>query len=87
MPKIRPVQPTPVPAPAPAEPLKTIKSIQTVSEPQVARKHMLQFISDVEGNNWRCLCGHVYPRPPVEVLLTGTLDSWLNPLVEKHETA
>lgn len=78
------MQPAAVPKPV-VQPLKTIKSIQTVSEPQEARKHMLQFISDPGGNNWRCLCGHVYPRPPIEVLLTGTLDSWLNPIVEEHE--
>jgi len=46
---------------------------------------MLQFISDEEGNNWRCLCGHVYERPPIEILLSNQLSDWINARVEEHE--
>ncbi len=84
MANIKPVVP-PQPAPEPpAEAFNPHRS-KITSDPQVAKKHMLQFISDEEGHNWRCLCGHVYPRPPIEVLLTNQLDAWLNPLVEEHE--
>ena len=67
------------------EEFSKLKAIQTVSEPMEAKKHMLQYLSDAEGHNWRCLCGHIYPRPPIEVVLNLKLDEWLNPYVEEHE--
>ncbi len=67
------------------EPTKVSRGTRIVSEPQSGRKHLLQFISDVEGNNWRCLCGHVYPRPPIEVLLTNGVGEWLDAAVTEHE--
>jgi|SRR5271163_1441961 len=85
MAKIIPVRNEPVVEPPKPVPLDKIKSIQITSEPQQGRKHQLQFVADGEGNYWHCLCGHIYPRPPMEVLMRGTLDEWLNPLVEEHE--
>jgi hypothetical protein len=84
MAKIKPVQNDPKPSEAPTL-TETPKSIQSVSEPYEIKAHQLQFFSDNEGHNWRCSCGHVYPYPPVEVLLNGTLDEWLDPLIEEHE--
>lgn len=66
--------------------MQKVKSIQIISQPQEAREHQLQFIADKEGHNWRCLCGHVYPRPPIEILLSNEMDVWLDTLVEEHES-
>lgn len=87
MPKIRPVRlpaAPPLPPEPPSEPFNPHRT-RTVSDPQEAKKHMLQFISDEEGNNWRCLCGHVYERPPIEILLSNQLSDWINARVEEHE--
>jgi hypothetical protein len=85
MAKIRPMRDKPVVEPPKPVPIEKIKSVQIVSEPQVGQTHLLQYISDEEGRCWRCLCGYVYPRPSMEVLLSGKIEEWLNPLVEEHQ--
>jgi len=84
----RDIPPAPVSEPeqleVPEGPLR-FKSIETVSEPTVVQKHMLQCISDELGQNWRCMCGYVYPRPPMEVITTNTVYDWLMALVAEHE--
>lgn len=85
--KMANIKPVRIPSAQKPEAPKTIKSIQSVSEPVVVKPHQLQFVAEPDGHNWRCSCGYLYPRPPIEVLLESKLDEWLNPLVEKHENA
>ena len=85
MANIKPVRIEPIVEPPKPVPVQKIKSVQITSEPQEGRTHLLQFISDDEGRCWRCLCGYVYPRPSMDVLLSGKIEEWLDPLVEEHQ--
>lgn len=49
--------------------------------------HQLQYISSPDGLNWRCACGHVYPRVPMQTILVGSdaEAKWIQSYREAHE--
>lgn len=77
----------PLRAPEPEKPKSAFQPNATYinSAPETAKKHLLQYISDEEGNNWRCICGFIYPRPPIEILLSDKMSGWLETQREEHE--
>ncbi len=73
----------PEPEPPKAPPRPPVKSTTASSD----LGHNLQYVGSADGQNWRCTCGHAYPRPPMDVLLkgTGATAEWLRPYIDKHE--
>jgi len=67
----------------PGPPAPPVKSVSARSD----LGHHLQYVGAPDGQNWRCTCGHAYPRPPMGVLLKGpdAAAEWLRPLIERHE--
>ena len=71
------------PEPPKADPPPPVKSVSASSD----LGHSLQYVGSADGQNWRCACGHAYPRPPMKILLKGAAAAaeWLRPRIEAHE--